>query len=77
MGGGILFDWVCFIPVKKCTFQESIERSIRYKKIQQKFFFQGFITAASNPKAILFFAAFFPQFISFEGNFWIQLLFYP
>jgi CheY-like chemotaxis protein len=29
---------------------------------------------ASNPKAILFFAALFPQFISVDGNIWIQFL---
>lgn len=44
------------------------------RKSNRNLFFQGFITAASNPKAILFFAAFFPQFISFEGNFWIQFI---
>ena len=33
---------------------------------------QGFITSASNPKAIVFFAALFPQFISADRPFWIQ-----
>ena len=33
---------------------------------------QGFITSSSNPKAIVFFAALFPQFISPERPFWIQ-----
>ena len=33
---------------------------------------QGFITSSSNPKAIVFFAALFPQFISAERPFWIQ-----
>lgn len=33
---------------------------------------QGFITSASNPKAIVFFAALFPQFISVDKPFWIQ-----
>ncbi|MEL6827710.1 MAG: LysE family translocator [Pseudomonadota bacterium] len=35
---------------------------------------QGFITSAANPKAIVFFAALFPQFISSELAFWPQFL---
>ena len=33
---------------------------------------QGFLTSATNPKAIVFFAALFPQFISAEAPFWRQ-----
>ncbi len=36
--------------------------------------FQGFITSASNPKAVVFFAALFPQFISAESAFASQFL---
>lgn len=35
---------------------------------------QGFITSASNPKAVVFFAALFPQFIQSESPFWPQFL---
>ena len=35
---------------------------------------QGFITSASNPKAIVFFAALFPQFIAADRPFWPQLV---
>ncbi len=35
---------------------------------------QGFITSATNPKAIVFFAALFPQFISHDFAFWPQFL---
>ena len=44
------------------------------KKIYRKLFLQGFLTSASNPKAILFFAALFPLFISANGDIWIQFL---
>ena len=37
-------------------------------------YLQGFITSAANPKAILFFAALFPQFITYDESFWIQFL---
>lgn len=35
---------------------------------------QGFATSAANPKAVVFFAALFPQFISAEAAFWPQFL---
>ena len=35
---------------------------------------QGFVTSAANPKAVVFFAALGPQFISNEKSLWPQLL---
>lgn len=35
---------------------------------------QGFLTSAANPKAVVFFAALFPQFISPDAEFWPQFL---
>ena len=49
-------------------------KKINSNKIFKKLYLQGFITSASNPKAILFFAALFPQFISVDGNILIQFL---
>ncbi len=37
-------------------------------------YIQGFITSASNPKAVFFFAALFPQFITATAPIWPQLL---
>ncbi len=37
-------------------------------------YLQGFITSATNPKAVVFFAALFPQFISENVAFWPQFL---
>ena len=37
-------------------------------------YLQGFITSATNPKAIVFFAALFPQFISVDEPFWPQFV---
>ena len=39
----------------------------------QKLFAGGFTVALSNPKAIAFFTALFPQFLSTDGNGWVQL----
>lgn len=35
---------------------------------------QGFVTSAANPKAVVFFAALFPQFIHPQFDFWLQML---
>ncbi|GGX60163.1 flagellar biosynthesis protein FlgM [Tateyamaria omphalii] len=35
---------------------------------------QGFLTSAANPKAVVFFAAFFPLFIAPDATFWPQFL---
>lgn len=51
--------------------QLSIEGS---KTTLKTLWFQGFITSASNPKAVVFFAALFPQFISPEAAFTSQFL---
>ena len=40
----------------------------------RQLYFQGFFTSASNPKAVFFFAALFPQFITPEAAIWPQLL---
>lgn len=37
-------------------------------------FWQGFMVATTNPKLLLFYAAFFPQFISLQAAPWTQLL---
>ena len=42
------------------------------KQFDKTLFFQGFITSASNPKAVIFFAALFPQFIVYDDSFWLQ-----
>ncbi|MBL1241734.1 MAG: LysE family translocator [OCS116 cluster bacterium] len=39
----------------------------------KKIFLRGFIVAISNPKALVFFGAFFPQFINPEGDITAQL----
>lgn len=39
-----------------------------------RLFAQGFLVAASNPKAMIFFAAFLPQFMVPEAGFWTQFV---
>ncbi|HYG85751.1 MAG TPA: LysE family translocator [Azospirillum sp.] len=39
-----------------------------------RLFLQGFLVATSNPKAMIFFAAFLPQFMAPEAGFWTQFV---
>lgn len=47
----------------------------RAKRPGSGYFWQGFIVIWSNPKALLFFGAFLPQFIDPAGNAFVQTLF--
>jgi threonine/homoserine/homoserine lactone efflux protein len=51
---------------KKKTMQAEESHSLK------KLWLQGFFTSAANPKAVVFFAAFLPQFVSAEGSFALQ-----
>ncbi|MEM0978389.1 MAG: LysE family translocator [Pseudomonadota bacterium] len=47
---------------------------VRREVSVRQLWLQGFLTSAANPKAVVFFAALFPQFISGEAAFWPQFL---
>ncbi len=46
----------------------------RARKSARDLWLQGFLTSAANPKAVVFFAALFPQFIRPDGSFALQFL---
>jgi len=48
----------------KASFFEGVEKTNTQTKSNRKFFIEGFLIAMTNPKAILFFTALFPQFIN-------------
>lgn len=50
----------------------SRDRDSRTRKSARELWLQGFLTSAANPKAVVFFAALFPQFIRSEGSFVTQ-----
>ena len=56
---------------KHNIFEKSIETS-KYSQGKSKSFVQGLLVAISNPKAILFFTALFPQFIDLSKPIMIQ-----
>ncbi|OWU84253.1 lysine transporter LysE [Oceanicola sp. 22II-s10i] len=50
------------------------EQAARPRASLRSLWMQGFITSAANPKAVVFFAALFPQFIAADLPFWPQFL---
>lgn len=48
----------------KTSFFSEIKPAGKQKKSNKRFFLEGFLIAMTNPKAILFFTALFPQFIN-------------
>jgi homoserine/homoserine lactone efflux protein len=58
---------------KHNVFTKSIEPS-KYNQGKRKSFVQGLLVAISNPKAILFFTALFPQFIDLSKPVMIQFI---
>ncbi len=51
-----------------------VDIAARKTATTRQLFLQGFVTSASNPKAIIFFAALFPQFITPEAAVFPQVL---
>jgi homoserine/homoserine lactone efflux protein len=53
--------------------EQSIEASASPKAPRGGFFLQGLLVALSNPKTLVFFGAFFPQFIDPHGAYALQI----
>jgi len=60
---GVLF--LIYLGIKQFLEKSSINKSASANEVRKKtLFWQGFIMSSSNPKAVVFFAALFPQFIN-------------
>ena len=73
-----IFKWVGVIYLLYLAFDiyrsapKEINSKIVYSKSIFSFFKDGFIVAATSPKAWLFFPLIFPQFIDFNSNYIVQ-----
>ncbi len=81
-GMGHWFEWVRLIGaayliwmgVQMFRAKGTLNPDGSAKKPRGGFFLQGFLVAVSNPKTLVFFGAFFPQFIAPEGNYTLQIV---
>jgi threonine/homoserine/homoserine lactone efflux protein len=79
---GIWFDWVrmagaaylAWLGFKLLRSPGAIADPAQTKKPRVGFFWQGFLVLMSNPKALLVFGAFIPQFVDVHGNYVGQVI---
>ncbi len=69
---GVLYLVWLGIQMLRKSFKPRQENISAPRTSLQTLYLQGFITSATNPKAVVFFAALFPQFIANTSAFWPQ-----
>lgn len=66
--------WLGIRMIRRAKPDKPGEQVDRKKASLRALWLQGFLTSAANPKAVVFFAALFPQFIAADAAFWPQFL---
>lgn len=67
--GATYFFWLAYKQYQKKRFFDALMGAVETSSPSVPVEFQGFMIAATNPKAILFFVALFPQFIDTKVNY--------
>jgi len=71
---GVLYLVWLGIQMLRKSFKPRQDNALAARTSLKTLYLQGFITSATNPKAVVFFAALFPQFISDSTAFWPQFI---
>ena len=72
---GVLYlIWLGIRMIRKAKPDTPDTETTKAQVSLKSLWFQGFFTSAANPKAVVFFAALFPQFITADAAFWPQFL---
>ena len=66
--------WLGVRMIRRASLSGQVSSTGNARATIKSLWLQGFITSASNPKAVVFFAALFPQFIQLQSPFWPQFL---
>ncbi len=66
--------WLGIRMIRRASPDDTVGSAERKRASLRTLWLQGFLTSAANPKAVVFFAALFPQFITSEAAFWPQFL---
>lgn len=72
--GVVYLIWLGLRMIRRATPDDPALAGVKERTSLKTLWLQGFITSAANPKAVVFFAALFPQFISADHAFWPQFL---
>jgi len=73
-GGVAYLVWLGIRMIRHAKPDETSAQGQQKTASPKTLWLQGFLTSAANPKAVVFFAALFPQFIAAEAAFWPQFL---
>jgi threonine/homoserine/homoserine lactone efflux protein len=79
---GVWFDWLRFlgaayliwIGIRMFRSQGKLDEVGRTSTPRGGFFLQGFLVMLSNPKVLIFFGAFIPQFVNPKGDYIAQVI---
>jgi len=66
--------WLGVRMIRRAKPDETAAEERQKRASLKTLWLQGFFTSAANPKAVVFFAALFPQFIAADAPFWPQFL---
>ena len=66
--------WLGIGMIRRANSNNAAASKIQHVVPLRHLWLQGFVTSAANPKAVVFFAALFPQFLQADSPFWPQLL---
>ena len=66
--------WLGIRMIRRAKPDETATQGQQNRTSLRTLWLQGFLTSAANPKAVVFFAALFPQFITADAPFWPQFL---
>ena len=72
--GVVYLIWLGLRMIQRASHAEYIVGGLESAVSLKTLWMQGFITSAANPKAVVFFAALFPQFVEGGRPFWPQFL---
>ncbi len=73
LAGALYLIWLGFNKIRTSAADNNVASA---SDRQRRFFIQGFVVSVSNPKVLLFLAAFLPQFLSPEYDTRLQLVVY-
>ena len=66
--------WLGLLMIRRARANAELDGIVQVRTPLKSLWLQGFMTSAANPKAVVFFAALFPQFISPGAPFWPQFV---
>ena len=72
--GVVYLLWLGIKMIRKASASDATGIAAQKKATRKLLWFQGFFTSAANPKAVVFFAALFPQFIDPNSGFAAQFM---